>query len=277
MGKGPGLFSDIGKKAKDLLTKEYTYDQKFTVTTTSPNGLAFITSGTKKGDLFAGDLKSEYKSGNVRTEVKVDTASKLWVTVVAENLTNGLTAGFSGALPDNKSGKADFTFVHEYIGLTGSIGLTANPKVEVTAAVGHDGKSVGGEITYDTASGTFTRYNAGVGFTNADFSVAAHVVDKGDTYKTSVYHAVNPRTCVGVEIAHAKKAGQGRENTFTAGLAHRLDSLTTVKGKLNNLGMVAGLVQHEWRPKSTVTISGEVDTKALDKSAKIGLGLALKP
>jgi voltage-dependent anion channel protein 2 len=46
---------------------------------------------------------------------------------------------------------------------------------------------------------------------------------------------------------------------------------------LNNYGKVSALIQNEWRPKSLFTISGEVDTKAIEKSAKVGLALSLKP
>uniref|UniRef100_A0A453IPQ0 Uncharacterized protein n=1 Tax=Aegilops tauschii subsp. strangulata TaxID=200361 RepID=A0A453IPQ0_AEGTS len=40
--KGPGLFTDIGKKAKDLLTRDYTYDQKLSVSTVSSSGVVRI-------------------------------------------------------------------------------------------------------------------------------------------------------------------------------------------------------------------------------------------
>jgi voltage-dependent anion channel protein 2 len=40
--------------------------------------------------------------------------------------------------------------------------------------------------------------------------------------------------------------------------------------------MASALVQHEWRPKSFITISGEIDTKAIEKSTKVGLSLVLK-
>lgn len=46
---------------------------------------------------------------------------------------------------------------------------------------------------------------------------------------------------------------------------------------MTNAGKVSALIQHEWRPRSLFTISGEVDTKSIDKSAKVGLALALKP
>ena len=85
---------------------------------------------------------------------------------------------------------------------------------------------------------------------------------------------VNEQTAVGMELA---RSFSSKENTTTFGFQHSLDPLTTVKARYNNLGMVSALVQHEWRPKSLLTISTEFDTKAIEKSSKIGLSLALKP
>ena len=81
-------------------------------------------------------------------------------------------------------------------------------------------------------------------------------------------------SAVGAEVTHNFSTN---ENTITVGTQHALDPLTTVKARVNNSGKVHALIQHEWRPKSLFTISGEVDTKAVDKTAKLGLALALKP
>ncbi|MFS7898399.1 putative Porin domain superfamily, eukaryotic porin/Tom40 [Helianthus anomalus] len=54
-------------------------------------------------------------------------------------------------------------------------------------------------------------------------------------------------------------------STLRAFAQHALDPLTTVKARIDNLGKANALIQHEWRPKSLFTISGEVDTKAVDK------------
>uniref|UniRef100_A0A6N2LZ57 Uncharacterized protein n=1 Tax=Salix viminalis TaxID=40686 RepID=A0A6N2LZ57_SALVM len=50
-------------------------------------------------------------------------------------------------------------------------------------------------------------------------------------------------------------------------IMYALDPLTTLKARLNNAGKASALVQHEWRPKSFFTVSGEVDTKAIEKIA----------
>jgi len=113
-------------------------------------------------------------------------------------------------------------------------------------------------------------------FADGNVFVDDHSNDKGDTLTASYYHTVRPMTstAVGAELT---RSFSSNENTLTIGTQHALDPLTTVKARLNNYGKASALIQHEWRPKSLFTISGEVDTKAIEKSAKIGLALALKP
>jgi voltage-dependent anion channel protein 2 len=98
--------------------------------------------------------------------------------------------------------------------------------------------------------------------------------NKGDCLAASYIHKVSPSKSVGGELSHSFSSN---ENTLTFGSQHSLDSLTSVKARLNNHGLASALIQHEWRPKSFVTVSSEVDTKAIEQSAKIGLSLALKP
>nr|VDD25540.1 unnamed protein product [Brassica oleracea] len=59
------------------------------------------------------------------------------------------------------------------------------------------------------------------------------------------------------------------------GAQHALDPLTTVKACVNNAGIA--LIQHGWDPMLFITISGEIDCRAIEKSSKVGFALALKP
>lgn len=77
MGKGPGLYTDIGKKARDLLYRDYQSDQKFTITTYTSAGVAITSSGTKKGELFLADVNTQLKNKNITTDIKVDTNSNV--------------------------------------------------------------------------------------------------------------------------------------------------------------------------------------------------------
>eukprot|EP00249_Psilotum_nudum_P020220 c27608_g1_i1 orf=196-1026(+) len=276
MGKGPGLFSDIGKKAKDLLTKDYNYDQKFSITSCTSIGLAFTTTAIKKGEPFLGDVSAKFRNKNVTTEFKVDTSSNVIGTVTVDEAAPGLKSVMNFTIPDQRSGKVELQYIHDYTGVSSSIGLTPSPIVDFSGVVGTSELAAGGEVGFDTAKGLFTKYNAGLIFSKPDFTSALMLTDKGDTVKASYVHTLNPLTnsTVGAEMSHSFSRN---ENTFTVGGLYMLDPLTTVKARLNNRGMLAGLIQHEWRPKSVVTISGEVDSRALDQSAKLGFSLALSP
>eukprot|EP00252_Welwitschia_mirabilis_P021991 TRINITY_DN5808_c0_g1_i2.p1 TRINITY_DN5808_c0_g1~~TRINITY_DN5808_c0_g1_i2.p1 ORF type:complete len:108 (-),score=16.51 TRINITY_DN5808_c0_g1_i2:32-355(-) len=103
--KGPGLFSEIGKKTRDILYKDYLADQKFSVTTYSSTGLAFTSTGVKKGDFFVGDLTTQLKNKNVTTDIKVDTGSNVFATVTIDELTPGLKAILKFNVPHHRSGK----------------------------------------------------------------------------------------------------------------------------------------------------------------------------
>ncbi|KAK8484350.1 hypothetical protein V6N11_049624 [Hibiscus sabdariffa] len=267
MGKGPGLYTDIGKKARDLLYKDYQADHKFT---------AITSTGIKKGELLLGDISTELKNKNITTNVKVDSNSNLFTTITVDEPAPGLKTIFSCTVPDQRSGKVELQYQHEYAGISTSIGLTSNPLVNFSGVVGNNFVTVGTDLSFDTASGNLTKLNAGLNFTHSDLIASLALNDKGDTLNASYYHIVSPltNTAVGAELTHSFSSN---ENTLTIGTQHALDPLTTVKARVNNFGRASALIQHEWRPKSLITISGEVDTTAIEKSAKVGLALALKP
>ncbi|KAE8667622.1 Mitochondrial outer membrane protein porin 1 [Hibiscus syriacus] len=276
MVKGPGLYSDIGKKARDLLYKDYQSDHKFTVTTYTSNGVAITSTGIKKGELLLADVTTELKNKNITTKVKVDTNSNLFTTFTVDEPAPGLKTIFSFIEPDQRSGKVELQYQHEYAGISTSIGLTAKPIVNFSGVVGNNCVSVGTDLSFDTANGNFTKLNAGLNFSHSDLVASLTLNDKGDTLNASYYHIVSPltNTAVGAELTRSFSIN---ENSLTIGTQHALDPLTTVKARLNNYGRASALIQHEWRPKSLFTISGEVDTRAIEKSAKVGLALALKP
>ncbi|CAL0299011.1 unnamed protein product [Lupinus luteus] len=276
MAKGPGQYSDIGKKARDLLFKDYNSDQKFTITTYSPTGVSITSSGTRKGDLFVADVNTQLKNKNITTDIKVDTNSNVFTTVTVNEPAPGLKAIFNFKVPDQSSGKVELQYLHDYAGIRTSVGLTANPVVNFSGAVGSNTLALGADVSFDTKIGELKTLNAGLNFTKDDLVASLTVNDKGDALNASYFHLVSPltNTAVGAEVTHRFSTN---ENTLTLGTQHALDPLTTVKARVNNFGKANALIQHEWRPKSFFTISGEVDTKAIEKSAKVGLSLALKP
>ncbi|CAN6895814.1 unnamed protein product [Brassica oleracea] len=276
MGKGPGLYTDIGKKARDLLYKDHNSDQKLSITTHSPAGVAITSTGTKKGDSLFGDVSLQLKQKNITTDLKVSTDSTVLITATVDEAAPGLKSIFSFRAPDQNSGKIELQYLHEYAGISTSMGLTQNPTVNFSGVVGTNVLALGTDVSFDTKSGNFTKINAGVNFTKDDLIASLTLNDKGDSVNASYYHIVNPlfNTAVGAEVNHKFSTNV---NTITVGTQHSLDPLTTVKARVNSAGIANALIQHQWTPRSFFTISGEVDTKAIDKNAKVGLALSLKP
>ncbi|XP_074571228.1 mitochondrial outer membrane protein porin 1-like [Curcuma longa] len=273
----PGLYSDIGKRTRDLLYKDYQTDHKFTVTTYTSTGVAITASGTKKSDLIFGEIQSQIKNKNVTFDVKAKSDSNVTTTVTIDEFTvPGLKTIFSFVVPDQRSGKVELQYLHDYTGVNASIGLNANPVVNLSGVVGTKTLAVGADVAYDTASSNFTKYNAGLSFVNADLIASLTLNNKGDSLSASYYHLVSPlsNTAVGAEFTRSFSAN---ENILSFGTQHALDPLTLVKTRFDSYGKASALIQHEWKPKSFLTISGEVDTKAIDKSSKVGLSLLLKP
>ncbi|KAL6130096.1 hypothetical protein ACLB2K_068477 [Fragaria x ananassa] len=195
---------------------------------------------------------------------------KVWVlltTITVDLPCPGVKAILSFKVHDQSLGK---------VGISTSVGLTANRIVNFSGVLGTNLLALGTDVSFDTKSGNFTKCNVGLNFSNADLIASLNLNEKGDVVSGSFYHSLYPEQniVVGAEVTHRFS---NSENTITLGAQHPLDSLTSVKARVNNFGKANALIQHEWRPKSFFTISGEVDTRAIEKSTKIGLALALKP
>ncbi|KAF2537230.1 hypothetical protein F2Q68_00022744 [Brassica cretica] len=266
--RSPGTGKILLKAWQKLIINPNTYATLF--------GLTITTSGTNKGDLFVGDVATQVKNKNFTADIKVASDSSILTTFTYDEATPGLKAIVSAKVPDQKSAKVELQYLHPHAGICTSVGLTANPVVNFSGVIGTSVLALGTDVSFHTESSNFKHFNAGVSFTKDDLIASLTLNDKGEKLNASYYHIVNPlkNTVVGAEVSHNLKS---QVNSITVGTQHALDPLTTVKARVNNAGIANALIQHEWRPKSFITISGEVDSKAIEKSAKVGFALALKP
>ncbi|XP_047306870.1 mitochondrial outer membrane protein porin 4 [Impatiens glandulifera] len=276
MGCGPAPFSEIGKQTKDLLTKDYNFDQKFIFSVPSSSVMGLTATGVKRDHLFVGDLNAQYKSGNTIVDLKFDTFSKISTKVTVDGIFPTTKAALSFSIPDHKSGKLDVQYSHNHATINSSIGLNPNPRLELSTALGNKDIVLGGEIGFETHSASFTKCNAGIGIKRTDFIVSILLEDKGQTVRASYIHHVNQSsgTQVAAEMIH--RFSSGLENSFAIGSSHAYDPYTTIKTRFVNDGKVAMLCQKEWRARSLVTVSAEYDPKA-KVAPRLGLALAIKP
>lgn len=66
----------------------------------------------------------------------------------------------------------ELQYLHDYAGVSSSVGLTANPIVNFSGVVGTNVVALGTDVSFDTKEGNFTKCNAGLSFTNADLIAA---------------------------------------------------------------------------------------------------------
>lgn len=67
-----------------------------------------------------------------------------------------------------KLSQVELQYLHDYAGISTSIGLTANPIVNFSGTLGNNVVALGTDLSFDTKTGNFTKCNAGLSFCNSD-------------------------------------------------------------------------------------------------------------
>ncbi|XP_019195594.1 PREDICTED: mitochondrial outer membrane protein porin 2-like [Ipomoea nil] len=276
MSPGPGLFSDIGKKAKDLLTRGYISDHKLSVSTYSDTGVALTSTAVKKGPRSTGDVSVQYKYMNILADAKVDTESNISTTLTFTDIVPSTKTIASLKFPDYNTGKLEVQYFHHHATLSTVVALKHSPIVDLSVTLGTPTFALGAEASYETASGKLTKYTAGISLTRPHSCAAIILSDKGDTIMASFMHHLDAKKKTAA-VGEISRKLSSNENTFTVGGSCAVDHLTNVKLKLNNHGRLGAVLQHTVIAKSVLTISSEFDTKALDKTPRFGVALALLP
>ncbi|XP_020233800.1 mitochondrial outer membrane protein porin 2 [Cajanus cajan] len=275
-GKGPGFFSDIGKRGREILTKDYNSDQRFTISSSTNTGLDLNSTLVKSRGLSSGDVAAEFKYNNKAVNVKVDTESNVLTTFTVSDVVPSAKTIASIRLPDYSSGKFEVQYLHDHVAFTVGVGLNCSPAVDFSGTMGTPSIAFGAETSYSTSVGKFTKYNAGVCLKMPSSNASVILGDKGDSMKVSYLHQLD-RLNGGAVVGEISRRFSSNENTLTVGCSYVVDPQTVVKAKLNNHGNLGALLQHELTRKSFLTISGAFETKDLDKNPKFGFSLLLKP
>ncbi|KAL9238542.1 hypothetical protein vseg_012946 [Gypsophila vaccaria] len=276
MNKGPGLFSDIGKFARDVLYKDYCYDRKLSVTTQTSDGLALTSTALQKGSHSVGDVTAQFKYKNAAFDVKVDTQSNIATTVTLTDVLPSVKSIASVKLPDLNSAKVEVQYFHEHATIGSALSMRKSPIFDFSAACGTSATVFGVDTSYDNFVGEFTKYNVGISMKKADAYTSVSLADKGDLLTASyVNYLDQARTTTAVVEFTNRFSEEG--NTLTVGGSYDYDDSTLIKLKLNNQGNFGALLKHEIRPKTIVTMAAEFDYNSFDTSPKLGLSLALSP
>ena len=64
--------------------------------------------------------------------------------------------------------QVEVQYLHDYAGISTSVGLTANPIVNFSGVIGTNVLALGADLSFDTKIGELTKSNAGLSFTKDD-------------------------------------------------------------------------------------------------------------
>ncbi|KAA8542390.1 hypothetical protein F0562_023474 [Nyssa sinensis] len=239
MSKHPGIYSDIGKKARDCLYKDYTQQPPI-------------------------HFHYQFLDWSLNLSCQFN------------EFVPGFRTGFKFFMPCQRSNKVELEYLHDYFGVAAGISLSTKPLLNFSGAIGSSLFSIGTDLSLDVAATPFAKFNAGLSFNSAILIAALTLNNTFDTLKLSCYRSINSLTdtAVAAELAHGFWTN---ETILTFGIQHALFPITKVKARVDTSGKIGALIQQRLLPPLHLTIAGEVDVKAIATSAKVGLSLSLRP
>ncbi|KAI8978374.1 eukaryotic porin/Tom40 [Pilobolus umbonatus] len=278
----PVAFNDIGKSAKDLLSKDYPVGGvKLEVKTVAPNGVVFKVNGQRdnKSAAIVGDLEVKYadkKKGLTFTEVWTTSNQLNGKVEIENNLAKGLKLElFASVLPStsDKAGKISATYKKPNLHSVATFDIFKT-NFNVNTVFGQQGFLVGGDVTYNVLDAKIGRYNAAVGYTAPEYGVAVHATNNLNNYAASYYHRVSQDIEASGKAAWDSKGSNAV--ALEVGAKFILDPSTFVKAKISNSGVLGLAYTQDLRPGVKINFGASIDTGRLNENAhKLGLSLTL--
>ncbi|KAL3025043.1 hypothetical protein AAZX31_04G158600 [Glycine max] len=247
MSQGPGLYFDIGKKARDVLHKDYAQQ--------SP-------------------IHFNYRFLNWNLDLS------------CQELVHGLRGLFTCNIPDSGKLEIQhlsrFSGFSASIGLSGEAEKGYNPVANISGHIGTRILTLGANLAYDLSASSSAKItnnlNAGLSLNSPYLVAAATLHDNFQTLKGSCYFEVNPLTKTAIAAEVKYDLADYETIGVTVGAQHALFPWTLLKARLNNNGNVGGLIQQKFGRKFSITVAGEMNFNEEDKEKfpKVGVSMALK-
>jgi len=270
----PPAYKDLGKASNDLLNKDFTTSgQALEVKTRAPNNVLFKAAGIRdnKSGAIAGDIEGKFvdpKNGIAFTQTWT-TRNQLKSLLELENqIAKGLKFEVNTTLePDTaaKSALIGAQFKQPGFHVRALSNILKGPTFTADAVVMRDGFLVGAETTYDLRDGQIKGYNAAVGYTNPEYAVTVHGLQKMTTFSASYYHKVNADVEAGAKAIYNSKAPSSNV-AMEVGVKSYLDRAAFVKAKINNSGLLLLGYTQLLNPGVKASFGVAIDTQKLSQS-----------
>jgi len=252
----PPSFSDIGKKAKDLLGKGYpAHEVKFELKTRTPHTEFTSTVTQKEKDKcpHTGELKAEYKEGDIKvtTTYPTHTDPKVAVEYNAQSLVAGLQldAEFQTSSEASKR-NLQVGLGYKRDGLNFSTKVSPQKtKFQTSAVLGYQNGLVGVDLC-GNADGGVNCYDVAFAYTEKSYQLAFFAKDKLSEFVGSLYYKKNDKT----EVASKLTFKQGGTPLLEFGAKDILDQDSSLSAKVDSNMTVGVGYSQKLRPSITAIL-----------------------
>jgi hypothetical protein len=266
----PPLFKNLGKDLSDLLKKKYDFGKDVKIKTVTAGGLALeSTVASGKGGNLTGNVKTTLKTADIGTfETELSTDGTTKATVTADKVSKGLVVKVSGT--QKLAGSVDVDYRQDFYAASAGADVSAEQRaLRGSLVVGFDGLSVGAAAEFDARAQAVTNYNAGVEYSQSDFTGSIVTANKADVINTSYLHRVSSDVSLGGLFSYDISSGA---RDLTVGGELVVDSATTVRAKANTAGVITTVLVHRLpKPALQLTFTSQFQARDLSAPEKFGL------
>lgn len=279
----PPTFVDLGKSARDLLSKGYN------------EGFVKLEANTKAGDRkevefktsaahnlalgkLGGSLDVKYKipSYGLTLTEKWNTENHLGTTIeVNEQFGRGLKFTFDTVYAPHtgkRTGKLKADWSLNAARITGEVGLTVHPVFNTAAVFRREGWLFGASASFDTATNKVSSTTLAFGHETTSYTLHSFV-ENSTRFGASLYH----KAATNVELGTALGWKMGtRGADFAIGAKYSPTRDLILRGKVNNSSQVALALTHSLSSDLKLTLSSQFSLSS-NEAHKFGIGFEYEP
>jgi len=285
----PPFYKDLGKRVKDLLTKDFEQHlPSLKVETKTENNVTVTIEGrrdTKKDEFIIDPFQYKCElpergftfitkaSSNRRVTGEFSVMDKVIKGLKLTTTASAILVTKPDQNPENTA-KLSLEFTRENLAATADFELVKRVS-SCSAVFGNKNFALGGEIEANLIDGTFSKYNLSGSYTNNNnFIVHGFIRDYLSTFGSSFYRKVNDNYCLAGEFTYRLNASDA---SFAIGGERKFDKDSSVKAKLDSKGTASFSYIHNLRKNVRAVFSTQIDTLHFNKgdAMKIGYGLTI--
>lgn len=295
MGKNhPGLFSDVGKRVSDLLTKEFPSEKqenKFTWKGQANNDVTLETTFVHRKDgsiLGTFAPKYKHKDWNTTFSADINTKREVKTEIAVDDFlgVDGLKTTLTGISKGSDNyGTVGVEYKHELATVTSSIdyGKSSGSTFKASAVIGAQRISLGANAEYFFGGESELKdLHTVLSYTSPEFDITAfgRLQNLNDEDKNELgatyFHKINHDWQVGAE-ATFETANTDAKPKLTFATQYQLERDTTLKAKFDTTGKLGLSYQQKYNKNAKLTISSTIDTNNLGgkNSSTFGFSLSL--